>query len=133
MQPWTEKRHIPVCLRILLQMELDPLGVGQVQAELRQLEEEADTFLGMSCSVHPFSCPGFGRRELGLVTEIESSAVGQRLRNPKLLCWALAVLLSLGHPQHPGGLESLCITQGGADTPRDSGEISGRAVMLWEG
>lgn len=82
MQPWTGKRHIPVCLLILLQAELDPQGVGQVQTEPRQLQEEAATFLGMSCSVHPFSCTEFGRRELGLVPEIEISAVGQRLRNP---------------------------------------------------
>lgn len=82
MQPWTGKRHIPMCLLILLQTELDPQGVGQVQTELRQLGEQAATFLGMSCSVNPFSCPGFGRREPGLVTEIGISAVGQRLRSP---------------------------------------------------
>lgn len=52
MQPWTGKRHIPVCLLIFLETELDPQGVGQVQTELRQLEQEAATLLGMSCSVH---------------------------------------------------------------------------------
>lgn len=108
--------------------------MGQVQTELRELEEEAATFLGMSCSVHPLSCPGFGRREFGLVTEIEISAVGQRLRNTK--CFAghfLSFSESGSSPAPWGGWWHCVTTQGGADTPRDSGELSGRAVMPWEG
>lgn len=95
MQSWTGIRHSPICLLILLQTELDPQGVGRVQTELRQPEEEAVTFLEMSCSVHPFSCPGFGRRELSLAAQIEISAVEPKTEKPQLLCWALSVLLTV--------------------------------------
>lgn len=61
-------------------------GCGGVQTELRQLEEDTVTFLEMSCSVHPFSCPGFGRRELGLAAQIEISAVEPETEKPQLLC-----------------------------------------------